>query len=134
VTKGVRQKQDGWPFTVQLRKDGGPLPAWAQRGSKTSNALDLDAGVFQWDDPRAIAQSLKDAADRSERRKAPAFQSAMSMLTFHINRAGGQLPAGRRAVLQAAKDELRELYGRVRHEAPHPPPGLVERRAPSILS
>lgn len=102
---------------VQARKPGATAQ-WSQRVTQRSNALDLEPGVFTWHDPRAIAQSLKDSADRSQRRKATPFQSAMSMLTFYLNRAGSQLPAGQRACLDAAKDELRELYGRARHGAP----------------
>ncbi len=85
---------------------------WSQRVSETSNALDLEAGVFTWDDPRRIARSLKRSAEASKRRKAGPYQSAMSMLNFYINRAGRQLPAKRRKVLEQAKQELRRLYGR----------------------
>lgn len=87
---------------------------WSRRVTQTSSALDLEAGVFTWSDPRAIARSLRDSAEQSERRKGTPFQSAMSMLTFYLNRAGSQLPAGQRACLEAAKDELRALYGRPR--------------------
>ena len=89
-------------------------PRWSQQVTETSNALDLEPGVFTWDDPRRIAQSLKDSAERSARRKAEPFRSAMSMLCFYINRAGRDLPAIQRERLEAAKDELRELYGRPR--------------------
>jgi hypothetical protein len=74
--------------------------------------LDLEAGVFTWADPRAIARSLRTSAEGSRRRKTTAFRSAMSMLNFYINRAGTQLPALQRARLQAAKEALRVLYGR----------------------
>ena len=87
---------------------------WSQRVTQDSNALDLAPGVFTWDDPVAIAQSLKTSAEASQRRKATPFQSAMSMLTFYVNRAGSQLPADQLACLEAAKDELRVLYGRPR--------------------
>jgi hypothetical protein len=80
--------------------------------TERSNALDLEPGVFARDDPRAIARSLKRSADRSSRRKAGPFQSAMSMLNFYINRAGTNLPDERRRRLVAAKRELRKLYGR----------------------
>ena len=80
--------------------------------TRTSDALDLESGVFAQDDPRRIARSLKRSAERSRRRKADPFRSAMSMLTFYVNRAGKQLPAARRARLEAAKAELRELFGR----------------------
>jgi hypothetical protein len=82
--------------------------------AETSNALDLEPGVFTLDDARRIARSLKRSAEASRRRKTDAFRSAMSMLNFYINRAGRQLPAPRRAVLDAAKDELRALFGRPR--------------------
>ena len=85
---------------------------WSQRVTQTSNALDLEEGVFSLDDPRRIARSLKRSADRSRRRKSDPFRSAMSMLTFYINRAGRNLSTERRARLEAAKEELRVLFGR----------------------
>jgi Protein of unknown function (DUF3175) len=87
---------------------------WSQRVTENSDALDLDSGVFTWDNPRAIAESLKASAERSGRRKADPFRSAMSMLTFYVNRAGTQLPDRQRERLERAKDELRVLYGRPR--------------------
>lgn len=66
---------------------------WSQRVTTSSNALDLDAGVFTWSDPKRIAASLKHSAEASNRRKGSPLQSAMSMLNFYINRAGAQLPA-----------------------------------------
>jgi hypothetical protein len=80
--------------------------------TETSDALDLEPGVFRKGSARAIARSLKRSADRSRRRKADAFRSAMSMLTFYVNRAGKGLAAARLRVLDAAKDELRLAYGR----------------------
>jgi len=85
---------------------------WSQRVTQTSNALDLEEGVFSLDDPRRIARSLKRSADRSCRRKSDPFRSAMSMLTFYINRAGKNLSAECRARLEAAKEELRVLFGK----------------------
>jgi hypothetical protein len=85
---------------------------WTQRVMETSNALDLEPGIFTWDDPRRIAESLKRSAEESNRRKSSPYRSAMSMLTFHINRAGKTLSQEQRANLEAAKDELRLLYGR----------------------
>jgi hypothetical protein len=85
---------------------------WSDRVTHESNALDLDAGVFTWDDPRRIAASLKRSAERSRRRKTSPFRSAMSMLVFFENRAGRKLPAARRRVLRAARDELRRQFGR----------------------
>ena len=93
---------------------------WSQRVTKSSDALDLEAGVFTLEDPKEIALSLKRSADSSRRRKTSAFRSAMSMLTFYINRAGRHLPAEQRGRLEKAKDELRELYGRTRHGSAYP--------------
>src|SRR5215467_9305207 len=85
---------------------------WSKKITERSNALDLEAGVFAKDDPRAIARSLKRSADHSRRRKSDPFRSAMSMLTFYINRAGKQLSKAKLKRLEAAKNELRALYGR----------------------
>ena len=82
---------------------------WSGRVTRTSHALDLKQGVFALDDPKAIARSLKRSADRSRRRKSDPYRSAMSMLTFYINRAGEKLPKRRRAILERAKTELRAL-------------------------
>jgi hypothetical protein len=83
---------------------------WSQRVTETSNALDLDEGVFSLDDPRSIARSLKRSAERSRRRKSDPFRSAMSMLTFYVNRAGSKLSKEKRDRLEAAKEELRALF------------------------
>jgi hypothetical protein len=90
---------------------------WSQQVAEHSDALDLESGVFTLDDPVAIAQSLKASAEASERRKSSPFRSAMSMLNLHINRAGSQLPERQRQHLEAAKDELRALFGRPRRRA-----------------
>jgi len=82
---------------------------WSQRVTTTSDALDLDPGVFTWKDPRRIARSLRRSADLSRRRKSSPHASAMSMLTFYLNRAGKALPASQRRVLERAKGELRRL-------------------------
>lgn len=89
---------------------------WSRQITETSHALDLEPGVFTWNDPCKIALSLKHSADSSERRKAEPFVSAMSMLNFYINRAGKHLPGAQREVLEKAKDELRALYGKPRHD------------------
>jgi hypothetical protein len=86
---------------------------WSGKVTQQSDALDLEAGVFARDDPERIARSLKRSAEQSTRRKAGAFQSAMSMLNFYINRAGRNLPPERKRVLSSAKDALRRLFGRV---------------------
>lgn len=85
---------------------------WSQDVTRHSNALDLEASVFTGDDPEAIAASLKRSAERSRRRKSEPYRSAMSMLTFYVNRAGKSLPAKRKRVLERAKDELRKAFGR----------------------
>ena len=85
---------------------------WSQQVTETSNALDLEPGVFTFDDPRRIAQSLKRSAEASHRRKTDPFRSAMSMLVFYINRAGRNLSEDDRARLETAKDELRKAFGR----------------------
>jgi hypothetical protein len=85
---------------------------WSQNVTEQSNALDLENGIFSSDDPKHVADSLKRSAEHSRRRKGSPYQSAMSMLTFYINRAGHGLPAGQRHVLEAAKGELRKDFGR----------------------
>ncbi|MBN9023176.1 MAG: DUF3175 domain-containing protein [Rhizobiales bacterium] len=85
---------------------------WSGEVTRHSDALDLEEGVFTLDDPREIAQSLKASAEASHRRKGTPYQSAMSMLTFYINRAGDNLPDARRRILEKAKDELRVAFGR----------------------
>ena len=85
---------------------------WSARVTRESDALDLDRGVFTKRDPKQIAASLKRSAERSRRRKADPYRSALSMLTFYINRAGKNLPASRRKTLQRAKGELRKQFGR----------------------
>jgi hypothetical protein len=84
---------------------------WSARVTRESDALDRKKGVFSKRSPKAIALSLKRSAERSRRRKSDPYRSAMSMLTFYINRAGKNLPAGRKKVLQRAKDELCEAFG-----------------------
>ena len=83
---------------------------WSQNVTGHSHALDLEEGVFTWDDPGEIAQSLKTSAEKSAARKGTPLQSAMSMLTFYINRAGKDLDPGRKKVLEQAKVELRALF------------------------
>jgi hypothetical protein len=83
---------------------------WSHEVTEHSDALDLREGVFKQKDPKAIAASLKDSAEHSDRRKSDPYRSAMSMLTFYINRAGEHLPTTQKKRLEAAKDELRELF------------------------
>ena len=85
---------------------------WSGYVTKHSNALDLEPKIFRSRNPRKIALSLKRSAERSKRRKARPYQSAMSMLNFYINRAGKNLPKSRKQTLERAKDELRDVFGR----------------------
>ena len=90
---------------------------WSRDVTEKSNALDLESSVFTKDSPRGIAESLKRSAEHSKRRKSDTYRSAMSMLTFYINRAGKNLPKQRRERLEAAKDELRALFGKRKQKA-----------------
>ena len=83
---------------------------WSAKVTRESHALDLEEGVFTWNDPKRIARSLKMSADVSKNRKAPPLRSAMSMLVFYINRAGKNLSEDQIRVLEQAKEELRNLY------------------------
>ena len=85
---------------------------WSAGVTRHSNALDLDSGVFKHGDPHEVALSLKRSAEASKRRKGTPYQSAMSMLTFYINRAGKDLPERQKHVLERAKGELRKAFGR----------------------
>ncbi len=85
---------------------------WSAEVTRHSHALELENGVFTWQDPVRIARSLAASAEASTDRKSPPFRSAMSMLVFYINRAGMKLSDEQRAILEQAKDELRRLYGR----------------------
>lgn len=85
---------------------------WSAKVTQESDALDLEPGVFTWKDPKKVAQSLKKSAEISTRRKFAPYQSAMSMLNFYINRAGGNLPASQKKILEQAKIELRKVFKR----------------------
>jgi hypothetical protein len=85
---------------------------WSGRVTRESNALTIEDRIFKSSSPKRIAASLKRSAERSHRRKSSPYRSAMSMLTFFINRAGKNLPASRKRVLNRAKDELRKQFGR----------------------
>jgi hypothetical protein len=85
---------------------------WSNKVTRRSNALDLEPGVFTHGDPHEVALSLKRSAEASTRRKSTPYRSAMSMLTFYLNRAGKDLPERQQRVLDRAKDELRKVFGR----------------------
>lgn len=92
------------------KKAGATTRKWSARVTRESDALDLKKGIFAQNDPKKIARSLKRSAEQSHRRKSSPYRSAMSMLTFYINRAGKDLPAARKRKLEKAKDELRALF------------------------
>ncbi len=95
-----------------MAKEKNKTKNWSDYVTKHSFALILEDGVFTWDDPKKIAASLKKSAEESSRRKGTAFQSAMSMLNFYINRAGKNLKPARRRILEQAKTELRQFHWR----------------------
>lgn len=86
---------------------------WSQYVTKHSFALQLEEGVFTWNNPKKIAQSLKKSAEESLNRKGTPYQSAMSMLNFYINRAGKNLKFERKKILEKAKKELRKLFNKI---------------------
>jgi hypothetical protein len=86
------------------------IKKWSDKVTKESHALDLEKDIFTSDDPYKIALSLKHSSDASKNRKGTPYQSAMSMLNFYINRAGKNLPANKRKLLNQAKDELRNIF------------------------
>jgi len=115
--KSARRKSAKNPPRKTKSARGKPVAAkttkrWSQRVTQHSDALDLKQGVFKLTDPRKIAASLKRSAEHSSRRKSGAYRSALSMLTFYINRAGKTLPKAQRDRLQRAKGELKRAFGR----------------------
>jgi hypothetical protein len=117
MAKGVRKKNSKKKAAKKQNENGTAAKKkqprkWSKKVNETSDAMDLEQGVFKGNDPKKIAQSIKRSASRSKRRKASPFQSAMSMLNFYINRGGDNLPASKKKVLEDAKDELRKLFGK----------------------
>ena len=92
----------------------GQVKRWSGEVTRHSNALDLEGGVFTKDNPVDIARSLKRSAEESRRRKGTAYQSAVAMLNFYINRAGHNLSPARRHVLERARVALRKAFGRAK--------------------
>ncbi|WP_333821489.1 DUF3175 domain-containing protein [Ohtaekwangia sp.] len=109
ATTTSRKKTTARKKTRSAKK---PTRKWSARVMKTSNALDLQDRIFKSGNAEQIARSLKRSAERSKRRKGTPFQSAMSMLNFYINRAGKNLPARKKNILEKAKNKLRVLFGR----------------------
>jgi hypothetical protein len=109
--KTTTRKQTSPARSASAPKKASPK-RWSQRVTRESDALDLKRGVFSLRDPKRIAASLKRSAERSSRRKSSPYRSALSMLTFYINRAGKTLPKTQRERLQRAKGELKRQFGK----------------------
>lgn len=110
---GARNTARRKASTTRKRSNRRAAPKrWSQRVTQESDALDLKRGVFKLKDPRKIAASLKRSAEHSSRRKTGAYRSALSMLTFYINRAGRTLPKTQRTRLERAKVKLKRAFGR----------------------
>jgi hypothetical protein len=105
---GIRRRKPG----SSRRTATASRRRWSQEVTEHSDALTLEGGIFTSKDPRRIAASLKRSAERSNRRKSDPFRSALSMLTFYINRAGKNLPPARKKILMQAKEELRKQFGK----------------------
>jgi hypothetical protein len=110
--KSARRKSVHAKTARSTTARGGGARYWSGHVTRDSNALDLENGVFNLNDPKRIAASLKRSAERSKRRKAEPYRSALSMLVFYVNRAGKNLPASRKRTLEKAKIELRRQFGR----------------------
>jgi len=108
----LRQKPRSASRTTSRKAAGRTSARWSQRVTQESDALDLKGGVFKLRSAKAIAASLKRSAERSSRRETSAYRSALSMLTFYINRAGRNLPKTDRDRLERAKAELKRQFGR----------------------
>jgi len=105
--RGGRRRRSSTRRKTASRQSG---RRWSRYVTERSDALKLEKGVFSQKDPKRIAASLKRSAERSKRRKSDPYRSAMSMLTFYINRAGKNLPASRKKMLMRAKEELRRQF------------------------
>jgi hypothetical protein len=112
TSKKTSARKAGSARRTSAKKSSASPKRWSQRVTRESDALDLKHGVFTLTDPKQIAASLKRSAEHSSRRKAGAYRSALSMLTFYINRAGKTLPKTQRDRLQRAKTELKRQFGR----------------------
>ena len=109
---GTRKKASARRSAARKSTQRAAPKRWSQRVTKESDALDLKRGVFKLTSPKKIAASLKRSAEHSARRKTGAYRSALSMLTFYINRAGKTLPKTQRTRLEKAKVELKRAFGR----------------------
>ena len=111
-TKTARKSSKARTSSKSTKARKSSKKRWSGKVTRNSDALDLQEGVFTRKDPKSIARSLKRSAEASHRRKSDPYRSAMSMLSFYINRGGDQLSASRRKTLESAKLELRRLFGR----------------------
>jgi len=118
MAEAKKKRRSPLQTTTQTTKPATRKPRqprkWSTKVTETSDAMDLEDGVFKSDSPNSIAMSVKRSAERSHRRKSSPFRSAMSMLNFYINRAGKNLSASRRKVLEQAKEQLRMLFRRTK--------------------
>jgi hypothetical protein len=110
--KSTAKKKTGKKTAGKKRAAKKTPRKWSKKVNETSDAMDLEQGVFKGNDPKKIAQSIKRSAGKSKRRKTTPFQSAMSMINFYENRGGKNLSASKRKVLDEAKEELRKLFGK----------------------
>jgi hypothetical protein len=91
---------------------------WSAKVTRTSDAMDLEGGIFQSDDPKRIARSVKRSSEKSRRRKANPYRSAVSMISFYENRGGKNLSVRKKKILHRAKEELKRQFGRRSKSAP----------------
>src|SRR5260370_37387094 len=112
MAKATRKKTAARTAKRTTHRRGGRK--WSAKVPRESHALDLEMGVFTRKSPRAIARSLKRSAECSHVRKSAPLRSAISMLTFYINRTGSGLSATQRKTLEAAKDELHQLFAKAK--------------------
>jgi Protein of unknown function (DUF3175) len=110
--KASSRRTSGRTTSVRRRVKKTSPRRWSQRVTQDSDALDLKRGVFKLTSAKKIAASLKRSAESSSRRKSGAYRSALSMLTFYINRAGKNLPKSERDRLERAKGELKRQFGK----------------------
>ncbi len=109
----VQQRKGATSASSKPATARAPPRRWSAEVTRRSDALDLEQGVFTRSDPKEIAASLKRSAEASRRKKADSYRSALSMLSFYINRAGTNLSGARRSILTRAKTELRKQFGRI---------------------
>ena len=112
ASSGKRKKSTAKKLTSKKTTKETAPKKWSKKITQTSNAMDLESDIFKSKNPKKIALSVKHSAERSKRRKVGPFQSAMSMINFYENRAGDNLSAAQKKVLDDSKNELRKLFGR----------------------